>query len=99
MKKFVIKADIRVKEDLKESKDFFESRRKGLGNKFINEYRELLASLKINPFYEVRYNEVRCLPFKIFPLMIHFKIDEELQIVSVIAVISTHQNPDDKWAW
>ena len=99
MKKFVIKADIRVKEDLKESKDFFESRRKGLGNKFINEYRELLASLQINPFYEVRYNEVRCLPFRIFPFMIHFKIDEELQIVSVIAVISTHQNPDDKWAW
>ena len=97
MKKFTIKADIRVKADLKESKDFFESRRKGLGNKFLNEYRELLVSLRINPFYEIRYSEVRCLPFKIFPFMIHYIIDEKLQVVSVIAVISTHQNPNDKW--
>lgn len=39
--KFTIIADPRVKEDLKEARDFLNTRRKGFGTKFINEYRDI----------------------------------------------------------
>ena len=49
MKKYSITADIRVKNDLSEAKDFFDSRRKGLVLQFLTDYRNSLFKLKINP--------------------------------------------------
>ena len=38
--KYTIVADPRVKEDLKEARDFLNSKRKGFGTKFLADYRE-----------------------------------------------------------
>lgn len=57
MKKYVVTADIRVKTDLKEARDFFNSRKKGLGNQFLKDYRTTLSKLAINPFYEIAINK------------------------------------------
>ena len=97
MKKYSITADIRVKDDLLEAKDFFNSRRKGLGLKFLADYRNSLSKLKVNPFYEIRYNTIRCLPFETFQFMFHFTIDEVNNTVLVLAVISTHKDPNTNW--
>ncbi|WP_326936492.1 hypothetical protein [Flavobacterium sp. PL11] len=51
MKKYNITADIRVKIDLLEARDFLNSRRKGLGLKFISDYRNSISRLKINSLY------------------------------------------------
>ena len=54
MTKYTITADPRVADDLIEARDFLNSRRKGYGKKFLNEYRSFLKSLQHNPFYEIR---------------------------------------------
>lgn len=97
MKKFTITADIRVKNELLEAKVFFDSRIKGLGLKFLKDYRNSLSKLKTNPFYEIRYDAVRCLPLETFKFMIHFKVDESQNNVLVLAVISTHKDPNASW--
>ena len=97
MKKYSITADIRVKNDLSEAKDFFNSRRKGLGFRFLTDYRNSLSKLKMNPLYEVRYDGIRCLPFETFQFMIHFKVDEINNSVMVLGVISTLKDPATNW--
>ena len=97
MKKYSITADIRVKNDLSEAKDFFDSRRKGLGLQFLTDYRNSLFKLKINPLYEIRYDDIRCLPFETFQFMIHFKVDEINNSVLILGVISTHKDPNTNW--
>jgi hypothetical protein len=42
MIKYTILADPKVKDDLKEARDFLNSRRKGFGKKFLIEYRVTL---------------------------------------------------------
>jgi toxin ParE1/3/4 len=54
-------------------------------------------SLKTNPFFQVRYDEVRCLPLKTYPFMIHFTIDQADQLVVVRAVFNTYLDPNN-WA-
>lgn len=55
MIKYQIVADPRVANDLKEARDFLNSRRKGLGSKFLKEYKVLLKTLQSNPDFQVRY--------------------------------------------
>lgn len=77
--------------------DFLKSRRKGLDAKFISDYKSSLKTLKTNPFFEVRYDGIRCLPLQIFKYMIHFSVDETNNTVLINAVISTYQDPQENW--
>ena len=97
MKIYKIQADPRVKLDLKEATLFLKSRRKGLDVKFLNDYKNCLITLKTNPFFEVRYNNVRCMPLHVFKYMIHFNVDEANNIVLINAVISTYLDPNNSW--
>lgn len=97
MKTYKIQADPRVKLDLQEAIDFLKSRRKGLDTKFLADYKSRLKTLKTNPFFEIRYDEIRCLPLEVFKYMIHFSVDEVNNIVLINAVISTYLDPDDSW--
>lgn len=47
----------------------------------------------MNPFYEIRYDNIRCLPLKTFPYTIHFSINEADRVVIVRAVFQTSLNP------
>jgi hypothetical protein len=97
MVNYIITADPKVKDDLKEARDFLNSRRKGFGKKFLVEYRMTLKYLQKTPNFQIRYNDVHCLPMKTFKYMIHFKVDEENKIIHIYAVLSTYLNPDKNW--
>jgi len=97
LKTYKIQADPRVKLDLQQAMEFLKSRRKGLDTKFLADYKSSLKTLKTNPFFEVRYDNIRCLPLETFKYMIHFSVDEDNNTVLVNAVISTYLDPDDSW--
>jgi toxin ParE1/3/4 len=97
LKSYKIQADPRVKLDVREAIDFLKYRRKGLDSKFIADYKSCLKTLKTNPFFEVRYDGIRCMPLEIFKYMIHFSIDEVNNTVLINAVISTYLDPNDSW--
>ena len=86
---YTILADPKVKDDLKEARYFLNSKRKGFGKKFLTEYKATLKHLQITPNFQIRYDEIHCLPMKTFKYMIHFKVDEENKIVHIYAVLST----------
>ncbi len=54
---YKIVADPKVKDDLKEARDFLNSRRRGFGKKFLLEYKITLKFLQKTPNFQVRYNE------------------------------------------
>ena len=97
MIKYQIVADPRVANDLKEARDFLNSRRKGLGSKFLKEYKVLLKTLQSNPDFQVTYKNIHCLPLKTFKYMVHFTIDIPSKTVHLYAVLSTHQKPNKHW--
>ena len=97
MKKYKVTADPRVKTDLQDAKNFLESKQKGLSVKFLKDYKKALKKLQTNPFFQVRYKDIHCLPLEVFKYMLHFKIDEQNLTVTVFAVISTHRDPYQHW--
>ena len=82
--------------DIQQAIDYYDRQQVGLGEKFWLSVQKHIASIGKNPFFQIRYGEIRCLPVTKFPFMIHFLIDEKVKIVYILSVFHTSQNPD-KW--
>jgi hypothetical protein len=81
--------------DIKEAANFYENKQKGLGVRFKQQVKKQINSLKINPNgFTVRYDDVRCMLIKKFPFLVHFKVDNRQNIVSVFAIYHTSRNPE-----
>lgn len=83
--------------DIQQAIDYFDDQQAGLGAKFDNEINKFIITLKKNPFYQIRYATIRCIPLKKFPFMIHFSVDEEMNTVYIRAIIHTSLNPTNNW--
>ena len=64
---------------------------------FLNSVNNSFSILEENPFYQIRYDDVRCLPIKKFPFMAHFTVDEIELLVKVYALVNTYRNPEKFW--
>ena len=94
MKEYKVKIEPEALKDIQEITDWYDEAQTKLGQRFQNITIKQVDSLRNNPHgYEIRYNEIRCMPLKKFPYMVHFYINEEKQFVEVLAVISTDRNP------
>ena len=83
--------------DIKETSAYYERKSNGLGKRFSDSVKRSINSLKLNPFFQVRYLDIRCLPLEKFPFMIHFRVDEQNKKVEVYAILNTSLNPDENW--
>lgn len=81
-------------EDVQEAVYYYESRSVGLGERFESELNDFLLTLETNPYFENRYDEVRCVPLRRFPFMVHFTVNEPKREVVVHAVFHTSLNPE-----
>jgi hypothetical protein len=91
------KLEPRAKIDIQNEINYYNELQKGLGKKFHLEIKQYFSAIKKNPFYQIRYKNVRCLPLKKFPIMIHFTVDEVKQKIVIWAVINTYRNPKEYW--
>ena len=92
--KYQIKIEGEAKFDIQEAITWYNTQQAGLGKKFHAEIKEYLNSLKISPFFEIKYDKIRCLPLKKFPYILHYTIDEINNFVIIRAVYHTGRNPE-----
>jgi hypothetical protein len=83
-----------VYNDLQENIDWYNQKQNGLGARFFKAVKEQITRIKKNPYsIAVRYDDVRCAKVKQFPYLVHFKIFQDINIIKIIAVFSTHRYP------
>ena len=82
-------------DDIQKAIEYYDEQQAGLGRKFMAEVNEYIKALKKNPQYQIRYDNVRGLPLKRYPYMLHFVVEQEK--VRIIAVFHTSLNPDENW--
>ena len=63
-------------DDIQQAIDYYDEQLIGLGEKFENAIHKNIIKLAKNPFFEMRYDNIRCFPIKKFPFMIHFEVQE-----------------------
>ncbi len=82
-------------QDIQNAIDYYDEQLIGLGEKFEAALNQHLGALEKNPFFQVHYDQVHCLPVKKYPYMIHFTIHETDKTLTVRAVFHTSQDPDN----
>lgn len=61
---------------------------------FLEDFRTTYKALQKNPLYQFHDNNYRFLPFKKFPYIAFFIVDEPSKTVFLNAVFHTSQNPE-----
>jgi toxin ParE1/3/4 len=90
---FKIKLNLDARNDIQNNIDWYNEQQKNLGKKFLDEIKTYIQKLKSIPFFQIRYDNVRCLPLKKFPFMIHYTIDEDEKVIIIRAILNTHRDP------
>ena len=80
-------------QDIQEAFEWYNSRQVNLGQEFLFVLHECFNLLRSSPRFQIRYANIRCLPLKGYPYMIHFTLDKSTQTVVIRAVINTHRDP------
>lgn len=84
------KAVIEIDDAIQYYNQFSKSAAKSFKKQLSGSYKKI----RLNPFFEKRYNNVRFLPFPKYPYIVLFRIDEIAKKVFVLSVFCTHQNPE-----
>jgi hypothetical protein len=84
-----------VYEDIKETNDFYNSRKRGLGKEFVNTVKLEFKTILKNPLlYEIKYKNTRIAFMKRFPFGIHFEIQENTNHIVVKGIYHTARNSE-----
>jgi len=81
-------------QDILAAVNYYKEISNSIASNFEKQLSKAYDQLERNPFFQIRYDDVRVLPLKKFPYIILFHIDEIKKIVFVISVFCTHQNPE-----
>lgn len=92
--KFKVVFHPEIYNDIQEAIDWYNVQQNGLGSRFLLAIKKQLKTLDKSALqYAVRYNNIRCMPVKKFPFMVHYHVNENEGIVKVEAIFSTSGSP------
>lgn len=89
---FKIKLEPLVILDIEEAIEFYNKKQIGLGKRFHQTIKLAFESLELNPFYQIRYDNVRCYFTKPFTYLIHYIVDDELKTIHGLAILHTSRD-------
>lgn len=93
--KYKIYLEPEAKDEIQNGIYWYNKQQAGLGRKFHAEVKKYFEIIKSAPFSQIRYENVRCLPMKVFPFVIYFTVNRNNKTIIVHAVFHTSQNPNN----
>jgi mRNA-degrading endonuclease RelE of RelBE toxin-antitoxin system len=80
--------------DIEKALYFYENINESVVNHFKKQLNQVLEAISINPFYQIKYKNIRALPFKSMPYIVLFEVYENEKMVYIYSIFNTYQNPD-----
>jgi plasmid stabilization system protein ParE len=63
---------------------------------FVFNLKHTYDTLKIFPFFRIRYRNIRALKIKKFPYSLYYIVDESQKTVKILSCFHNRQNPDKR---
>ena len=85
--------DDRAKEDLSEAYLWYEKQESGLGDRFLNSFKDACQRIEKRPgMHPIACDDVRFVLMKKFPYVIYFRIEAEETVI--LCVVHGHRDPE-----
>nr|WP_199162797.1 type II toxin-antitoxin system RelE/ParE family toxin [Elizabethkingia sp. ASV34] len=82
-------------EDFEDVIDYYELVSETVCKKFIMEFDKTISILSKNPYYQIRYDNIRLKQVKGFSILLHFIVYAETQTAIIYGVRHGKQNPEN----
>ncbi len=86
----------RAQKEIENAIDFYALYSSNAPQSFINLLKDSYQSLGTNPFFCVRYKNIRALKINKFPYSLYFTINETQNIVRILACFHNKRNPSKR---
>jgi toxin ParE1/3/4 len=83
----------RAQKEIENAIDYYSLYNTNAPKTFINLLKDAYETLSTNPFFKVKYKNIRTLKIKKFPYSLYFVINESTNTVKVLACFNDKQNP------
>ncbi|MGJ8683610.1 MAG: type II toxin-antitoxin system RelE/ParE family toxin [Nonlabens sp.] len=91
--KYSLLVQPRFENEVDEALEYYQEISPQVRKAFNNQLLACFQALSQNPFYQVRYKEVRAIPVKRFPYVLFFKIVENSRKVMLLSCFQANQSP------
>lgn len=72
--------------------DYYLIKSENAPENFILQLEKIYKQLAINPYYPVRYKNIRSVKIKKFPFSLYFYVDEKSQILKILSCFHNKRN-------
>lgn len=94
--KFIFVDNAKVNSDIKTAVAYYNDINPKLAKQFLSRIREAKSRISQSPeAFQIKYNQVRTVLLNQFPYHIHYLIDSSKNRIVILAIIHSHQNPQD----
>jgi hypothetical protein len=97
VKRFTIKIYQDAIDDFNNASDYYFKISPKVKKRFYTAVNAAFNDLKINPYYQIRYDKFRLKLIKKFPYLIHYIIDEENNSILVFGIRNSFQDPESSY--
>jgi plasmid stabilization system protein ParE len=82
---FKVRINIRAQAELESAYDWYMKKSPNAGNRFLDSLESAKRVLKVNPYYQIRYRNIRSISLRQFPYSLYFIVEEEQNTVRVLS--------------
>ena len=79
--------------DIQEGINWYKSQQKGLDKRFHKAVKNAFEVIGSNPYFQIRYENVRCYSLKKFPYLLHYIVNEKDKKIVLLGVVNTYKKP------
>ena len=83
----------RAQKEIIKAIDYYLERSEDAPSNFITQLEKCYAFLESNPFFVIRYKNVRSLKLKKFPYSLYFTINEKTEVIEILSCFHNRLNP------
>jgi toxin ParE1/3/4 len=86
----------RAQKEIENAVDFYALHSTNAGQNFVNLLKDAYQSLETNPFFSLRYKNIRALKISKYPYSLYFIVNEEQNIIRVLSCFHNKRNPNKR---
>ena len=93
---FKVRINIRAQAEIEIAYDWYSKSSPNAGNRFLESLESAYGVLKVNPYYQIRYRNVRSISLRQFPYSVYFMVEEAQNTVRVLSCFHQHRNTSSR---
>jgi len=86
----------RAQKEIEDAIDYYSLNSIDAPVNFINALNNAYDAIALNPFFRIRYNNIRAYKIGKFPYVLYFTVNKAYKIVRIVACFHTKRNPDKR---